>query len=888
VTRWHALPPTAALESLSTTERGLDHEEAARRREEHGPNRLARIQAVSAWSVLVDQFRSIVVLLLVAAMVVALALGDVVEAVAIAGVLAINAAIGFVVELRARRAMDALLLYEAPTARVRRGDGVESVGADELVPGDVVELEEGDAVPADGRLLEVSGLRVNEAPLTGESLPVDKEVGALAEEDVPVGDRRPMVYSGTTVVAGRGTLLITGTGERTELGRIGALLAEVESGKTPLEERLDQLGRRLVWLTLAVAAVVVGVGIARGREISLMVETGIALAIAAVPEGLPAVATIALAVGLRRMARRNALVRRLAAVEALGATTVVCTDKTGTLTAGQMTAARVATVDRDLDVSGEGFAREGSFRQAGEDVEPNEHGWLRRLLAAAALTNRSSFPESGGDPLGDPTDAALLVLALKGGVDPERLLADAPRTDEMPFSTSERLSASMHASPDDHGTRRVYAKGAPGAILDRCSRWAGSDGDRPLDDEARAAVRDRNMRMAEAGLRVIALADGEGTKPEGLTFLGLAGIVDPPAAGVQETVHTLRTAGVRTVVITGDQRATAVAIARQLGTTGAQDGALDGREVSALSDAELVEASGRVGVFSRVSPEDKVRIVEALQERGEIVAMIGDGVNDAAALKKAAVGVAMGGRGTDVAKQAAAIVLTDDRFRTIEAAVEEGRVIFDNIRKFVFYLFSCNLAEVAVLLGASLVGAPLPLLPLQILWLNLVTDTFPALALALEPGDPGVMSRPPRDPEQSILSRRFTGSLAFYSLLITAVTLVAFSWALRTGGSERATTIAFMTLALAQLFHLGNARSPQPVIRPARALANPWAVGAVPLVLLLQFAAVYWPPLQRVLHTVPLGSEEWLVVVGLGALPAIVGQTIRFVRERRRGGISDT
>ena len=890
-TPWHTLTPDDALESLSTTEAGLDRDEVERRRERFGPNRLARAQSVRAWTILLDQFRSVVVLLLVVAAGVALAMGDVIEAVAIAAVLAINTAVGFVIELRARRTMDALLRYEAPSARVRRDGGVESVEAAVLVPGDVVDLEEGDAVPADGRLISVSGLRVSEAALTGESLPVEKGVTALSDESTPLADRRSMVYSGTTVVVGRGSAVVTDTGDRSEIGRIGALIADVEAGKTPLEERLDHLGRRLVWLTLGVALVVVVVGILRGAATRLMIETGIALAIAAVPEGLPVVATIALAVGLRRMARRNALVRRLAAVEALGATTVICTDKTGTLTAGQMTVSRVATVDQDLTVTGDGYTREGSFLDGDREVDPGSLGWLFASMEAAALTNRARFPADGGAPVGDPTDAALLVMAHKGGVDMEGLHLGAPRVGELPFDTDLRLSASVHAPSEaegDAGEQRIYVKGAPSSVLERSVSWWAHDGPEPVDADVRARLEERNAEMAEAGLRVIALAKGVGSKPEDLTFLGLAGIVDPPAAGVEEAVRTLRASGIRTVIITGDQGATAAAIAAQLGTIGEGEGALEGREIAALGDAELKSASGNVGVYSRVSPADKVRIVEALQERGEIVAMIGDGVNDAAALKRADVGVAMGGRGTDVAKQAAAIVLTDDRFSTIGVAVEEGRVIFDNIRKFVFYLFSCNLAEVAVLLGASLVGAPMPLLPLQILWLNLVTDTFPALALALEPPDSGVMSRPPRDPEQSILSGPLVRALALYSGMITAVTLVAFAWALRVDDPARATTVAFMTLALAQLFHLGNARSREPVITPSRAFANPWAVAAVPLVLALQAAAVYWTPLSTLLKTTPLTGEDWLVVGSLAVLPAIVGQLVRFVRERRAGGISDS
>lgn len=820
------------------------------------------------------------VLLLVVAALVSLAIGEAVEAAAIAAVLVVNAAVGFVVELRARRTMDALLAFEAPTAKVRRPDGVESIGAEELVPGDVVEMEEGDSVPADGRLLSTSGLRVDEAPLTGESATVDKSAGPVAE-DAPLAERASMVYSGTTVVAGRGVALVTATGSATEVGRIGVLLAETRAGSTPLEEKLDRLGHRLVALTLVVAAVTAVTGILRGAPVGLMIETGIALAIAAVPEGLPAVATVALAVGLRRMARRNALVRRLASVEALGSTTVVCTDKTGTLTAGRMTVARVHVAGRSLEVTGRGYSAKGTFLEGQTELDPSSTPWLSDLLETGALTNRAALSEDETEVMGDPTDAAILVLARKGGVDVDALRQRLPQVDEVPFDTGRRLSASIH---EHDGHRMAHVKGAPEAILERSRRWVAEGETLELDTAARSRLETKNQEMADAGLRVIALARGEETDTlEDLTILGLVGIKDPPADGVEETIATLRAAGVDTVVVTGDQKSTAEAIAKELGAQGDRPESLNGSDISSLSDTELAEMCHRVGVYSRVTPRDKVRIVSALQSRGEVVAMIGDGVNDAAALKRADVGVAMGGRGTDVAKEAAAIVLSDDRFRTIGAAVQEGRVIFDNIRKFVFYLFSCNLAEVATILGASLVGAPVPLLPLQILWLNLVTDTFPALALALEPAEPEVMERRPRDPDASMLSSGFLRSMAFFAILITLSTLAAFWWGLSTGDDQRAITLAFMTLALAQLFHLGNARSRDAVLAPSRIFANPWAVASVPLVVVLQLAAVYWQPLARLLGTTRLGLLEWGVVVALSLVPAVLGQGLRYARRRRMG-----
>jgi len=877
---WHTLDAEAVLRSLESTPAGLTDDEARRRLERVGPNRVQPPETVSALSILGGQFRSLVVLLLVVAALVALLLGDRLEAVAIAAVLAVNALIGFAVELRARRAMEALLRYEVGTARVLRGGHLHRLTADGIVPGDVIELEEGDGVPADARILEAVELRANEASLTGESLPVHKTADAMVDADTVLAERAPMLYSGTAILVGRAKAVVVSTGERTEIGRIGALVARLEAPKTPLEVRLDELGERLVWLTLGVAALVTGLGALQGSPLGLMIETGVALAIAAVPEGLPAVATIALAVGLRRMARRNAIVRRLAAVEALGATTVVCTDKTGTLTAGEMTATHVAGSGREVAVTGSGYAAVGSFEMpGGARVHPSD-AWLRRLLVAAALTSRAR-PEGHGEAVvGDPTDVALTVMALKGGLDARDLLPDLPLERDVPFSSARRASASIHREGRE---LRAFMKGAPATILARCTRWAVGADDRPLDEATRTAIQESNERLAARGLRVIALASGATDRLEDLTLLGLVGIFDPPAEGVRDTIDALSAAGIRTVIITGDQRATAETVARELGALAPGRRSVDGRELRSLTDEQILEGATPVGVFSRVSPEQKLRIVSALQSSGEIVAVLGDGVNDAAALKKADIGVAMGRRGTDVARQTADIVLSDDRFMTIGAAVREGRVIFENIRKFVFYLFSCNLAEVLVLLVSGLAGLPLPLLPLQILWLNLVTDTFPALALALEPAEPGIMRRPPRDPDQTILSPRFLRAISGYAGLITLSTLGAYAWSLRSDDTTRAITIGFMTLALAQLFHLGNARSRGPVLAWRGAIANPWALGAVPLVVALQIAAVYWPPLSGVLHTVPLAASDWLLVLSFAAVPAIVGQVAELVQARHSG-----
>ncbi len=883
---WHALTSGKALEALGVDRDGLTPAAAAERLSVDGPNRLAAAPAQPLWRILWAQLDSVVVILLLVAAGVAAWVGGLLEAGAIGAVLLLNTGLGFFVELRARRAMEALLDYQVHTARVVRGGDAVTIPADQLVVGDVIELEAGESVPADARLLETTELRTAEAALTGESVPVSKSASPVSD-DTSLAERASMVYAGTTVVAGRARALVVATAHATELGRVGALLASVEQGDTPLERRLDVLGRRLVVITLGVAAIVVGVGVLRGAPLGQMVEAGIALAIAAVPEGLPAVVTVALAVGLKRMAGRRALVRRLGAVEALGSTTLVCTDKTGTLTAGEMTVTQVVTADQDFEVTGVGYLAPGEVRARGGEATAATGLALKTLLRAAALTPRALVDADGGVQ-GDPTDAALLVLARKGGEDPDRVLDGCPVEGEVPFSSETRWSASFHTESDK---RVAYVKGDPARILDLSARVARGEDGAPLDDALRARLRERNEALAGEGLRVIGLAVGslepdQDDIPETLTFLGLVAMIDPPAEGVGSTLSTLKDAGIRTVMITGDQAATAGALARSLDLAKAESPALDGLAITRLSDGDLAERVRDTTVFSRVSPDDKLRIVTAFQAGGEIVAMLGDGVNDAAALKKADVGVAMGTRGSDVARETADVVLQDDQFATVAIAVEEGRIIYDNIRKFVYYLFSCNLAEVMVLLGGGLAGLPLPLLPLQILWLNLVTDTFPALALAMEPGEPDVMRRSPRAPDAPILSRHFLGSVAFFAVLITLSTLSAHLYGLATGPQDRAVTLSFMTLALAQLFHLGNARSRGPVLRPRRITSNRWALGAVVIVLALQLAAVTWPPLMLVLGTTALTPLDWAVAVGLALIPAMIGQALEVMQVRRQGRVT--
>jgi Ca2+-transporting ATPase len=878
---WHTLAPKATLDRIESSADGLTGEEAQARFERYGPNRGERQEAASVFGILLDQVRSVVVALLGAATLVAWLMGEAVEAIAILAVLVLNTLIGFVVELRARRAMEALLGLEVGEATVIRDGQVIEVDASTLVPGDIIILETGGSVPADARLLEANELRANEAPLTGESSPADKIVDAQLEPDTPVADRDNMVYKATAIVNGDARAVVVATGKDTEVGRIGQLTSGLTDEKTPLEVRLDALGRRLVWVTLAIAAVVIGIGLLRGFEVLAMVEAGVALAIAAVPEGLPAVATITLGLGLRRMAKRNALIRRLPAVEALGSATTICTDKTGTLTAGLMAVTRLRLFETEVSISGTGYAPEGTFGIDGREIEASSNEPLMTALRIGVLTNRSRVThddEEGWSVRGDPTEAALIVAGRKAGLERDTLIESFVETNAVPFSSERRYMATTHETPD--GTR-TFVKGDPARLLGRCTLAMTDSGVVELGNDERDRLETANDELARNGLRVLALAFTESSDAEAdLTFVALAGMMDPPVAGVEKTIAQFQEAGIRIVMITGDQRPTAEAIALELGIMDKHHGTLDGRDLTAMDDATLTEQAGRTAVFCRVSPFDKLRIVTALQERGEIVAMLGDGVNDAAALKKAAIGVAMGGRGTDVAREAADVVLTDDRFQTIGAAIEEGRVIFDNIRKFVFYLFSCNLAEVLVLMLALLAGLPLPLLPLQILWLNLVTDTFPAFALALEPAEPGVMQRPPRDPDGAFLSRGFMIRVATHAGVITIAALGAFIAGLSIE-PDHAVTMCFLTLAFAQILHLGNARSRDPVLSPGRALANRWAIGAVILSGGLQVIAVTFAPLRELLRVEVLPPRDWLIVIGLSLTPAIAGQVGKLFRARR-------
>jgi P-type Ca2+ transporter type 2C len=892
---WHTLSVEEVARRLhADPARGLTEAEAANRRRRFGPNALAKTEGRSALSIFLAQFRSLIVALLLAATLAAFFVGDHIEAVAILVVVVLNAAVGFTTEWRAERALSALQKQAAPTAQVVRDGREQQIAASDLVPGDVVLVVAGSRVPADCRVVESVQLQVEEAALTGESVPVMKDVEPVADERAPLGDRRDMAYLGTAVAGGRGRLLVTATGMNTEVGRIGTLIEKAGGGDTPLEKKLTQLGHMLIILVFGLCTVIVFTGWLRGHGMFEMIKVGISLAIAAVPEGLTAVTTMTLAIGMQRMARMKALVRRLPAVETLGSTTVICTDKTGTLTRNEMTVQALQLGDRLINVTGAGYAPTGEFREAERKIDARADRHLSLALRAGALCSDAAVETKEGASAikGDPTEGALVVAATKAGMSKPDLERESPRIGEVPFSSESKRMTTVHKTGD--GRVVAYVKGAPATLADSSDRIFAADGEQPMTPELRRKILDDNKKLAKQALRVLALAYKELPEShsdkglsDGLIFIGLVGMIDPLREEAKAAIETCRQAGIRTVMMTGDQETTAAEIGRQLGLDRDPQGrtlrTAHGRELAGLDEAGRQKIASEVGVFARVSPEDKLRLVEALQARQEIVAMTGDGVNDAPALKQADIGIAMGIKGTEVAKEASAMVILDDNFATIVKAVEQGRIIYANVLRFVHYLFSCNFAEVLVVFIALVAAWPLPLAALQILWLNLLTDVFPALALALEAASPDVMKRPPRDPKESMMSPRFVWLIAWQGMLLAGATLAAFVVGMRWYGIEgdgllRATTLSFMTLALAQVFHAFNARSRDRSLFSPQLFTNAWFWAALAVCVILQLAAVYTPFLRTVLEIAPLDAADWSVVLICSLVPLFVVELVKLIQ----------
>ncbi len=883
---WHAMDAAEVAEAVGSSGAGLTDEEADVRLARDGPNELVGKRGVSRMEILLKQFKDPLVFILLIAAAVSASVGivedstdEMINTAVILMIVALNAVLGYTQEYKAERTLEALQELASPKVMVIRGGREKEVPSKELVVGDVMVLSTGDRVSADGRLIETANMETNEASLTGESLPVKKDHRATLDSETELGDRSNMVYSGSAVSRGRGKALVVATGSSTELGRITKLATE-EGEPTPLQRKLAVLSRQLGLMVIAIAAAIMAIGLAAGVDLLTMFLTAISLAVAAIPEGLPAVVTVSLAIGLQRMARRNALIRRLPAVEALGSATVICSDKTGTLTVGVMNIREVVVAGGTVEVTGEGYQPEGALIRDGEELDARDPE-IGELLRAGVLCNDASLVKEGQwKVLGDGTEGTLLVLARKAGLDPEELRERYPRTGEDPFDSERKRMTTVHVID---GEVRSYTKGAAESVLPSvlplCTHILVDGRRTEMDDAMRESFLAKDREMASRALRVLALSYGQG-KEEDLTFLGLVGMLDAPRKEAAEAVARCHTAGIRVMMITGDHQLTAEAIAEEMGIR-SPGGSLSGKDLSSLSDSELSQRLKEVSVFARVAPEQKVRIVEALQSRGEIVAMTGDGVNDAPALKKADIGVAMGITGTDVAKESSDLVLADDNFASIVAAVEEGRGIYGNIRKFVSFLLSCNAGEIVLMLVATVLFAEtglLPfLLPIQILWINLVTDGLPAIALGLEPAPSDVMNRCPRPPDEPPVTRTMAARIGVIGASMGMAAILTFA-ALRDMGSgvDEARTAAFCAIVLSQLLFVFSARDPSmPLWRLRRYDRLLWAVIAS---LLLQLAVVYLPVVNDVFHTVPL-AEEWLVIVPLSLLPLMINELWKYMQQ---------
>jgi Ca2+-transporting ATPase len=896
--RWFQMTAEEVLRALDTTPSGLSPAEAAARLQRYGPNTLREERRIQPWQIFAAQFKNFLIVLLIAATALSLLLGHTLDATVIFSIVIVSALLGFYQEFRAERAMQALKAMASPTASVVRAGTPIEVPSSDVVPGDVLLLRAGDRVPADARLLEAVNLKADEASLTGESTAVEKDAAAQVAVDAGIGDRRNMVFAGTALTYGRGQAVVTATGMQTEFGRIAKMLQEVEEEPSPLAVKMDYIGKRLGSACLAVSAAVVILGIVRGNPPLEMLIWGVSLAIAAVPEALAAVVTGALAIGVQRAARRRAIIRRLPAVETLGCTTVICSDKTGTLTRNEMTVRRVFVSGQLLEVTGVGYDPAGDFRADGVAVRVAEDPTAERLLLAAALCNDTYFVADNGvrRVSGDPTEAALIVLAEKAGLAAADVRKAWPRVAEIPFESERKRMTTVHT--DREGAVVAFVKGAPDLLVDRCARWERAGRIERLTAEARARILEMNDRMATDALRVLGIAyrrldavpgaPSPETLETDLTFLGLVGMIDPPRDEARQAIRACREAGIRTVMITGDHKLTAAAVARELELVSADgrdgDGShrvLEGRELDQLSAADLANMVNDVAVYARVSPEHKMKIVSAWKSHGHVVAMTGDGVNDAPALKRADIGVAMGITGTDVTKEACDMVLADDNFATIAAAVEEGRVIYDNIKKYLTFLLSANVAEILLLGMAGFIGWPLPLVALQILWVNLTTDGLPALALGVEPPEPDLMRRAPRKAGEAVFSRSVLTVLAALSLIIVAGTGPMFYIYWQTEGIDKAQSMTFVTLILFELFFAHACRSLRFTVLQLGLFGNRWLWLATLSSALLMLAVVYIPAWAEAFHVVPLTGRDWAVALSVSFTGFVLVEAGKWVMGRR-------
>ncbi|WP_368504018.1 calcium-translocating P-type ATPase, SERCA-type [Alkalihalophilus sp. As8PL] len=872
-------------------ETGLSEKEVQKRLRVYGANKLDDGKKTPAFFVFLNQFKDFMVLVLLAATLISGLLGEYIDAVTIMFIILLNGILGFVQERKAEKSLDALKELSSPQMMVNRNGVWQKVLSTHVVPGDVVKLSSGDRIGADIRLTSANGLRVEESSLTGESVPVQKHASPLDTKDATLGDQENMAFMGTMVTQGNAVGVVVSTGMKTEMGKIAHLLQSTETLVTPLQHKLEQLGKILIAVALLLTALVVVIGVWQGHDVYTMFLSGVSLAVAAIPEGLPAIVTVALALGVQRMIKRKAIVRKLPAVETLGCASVICSDKTGTLTQNKMTVTKLWSGGKSWSVSGLGYEPSGSFHLNGVEVSPARERALQQLLSYGALCNNATLMERSIKQGmlrkerrefvldGDPTEGALVVAAMKAGYSTNGLKEQYTRLLEFPFDSARKMMSVI--VKDKQGRSFIITKGAPDVILSQCTTIAYNNQTEAFTSQRKDEVEKVIATLSSQALRTIAVAyrplkaneicQQSFEAERQLTFLGLEGMIDPPRPEVKDSIRECRQAGIKTIMITGDHRLTASAIAGQLGILREGGQVLEGKTLKQMSVADLEGCVDDVDVYARVSPEDKLKIVKALQARGHIVAMTGDGVNDAPAIKAANIGIAMGITGTDVAKEASSLILSDDNFATIKSAIKEGRNIYENIRKFIRYMMASNVGEILVMLFAMILGMPLPLVAIQILWINLVTDGLPAMALGMDQAEGDVMKRAPRNPKEGVFARGLTWKIISRGFMIGIVTLAAFWLTLQAHPDEliRAQTVAFVTLVMAQLIHVFDCRSEYSVYH-RNPFENRYLVGAVLISILLMIAVVYYPPLQPVFHTVALDIREWLLVLGMASIPTVV------------------
>lgn len=866
-------------------DKGLSLDQVKQKQQEFGPNQLTEHKGPSALTIFIDQFRDFIIWVLVGAAVVSGLLKEWVDAIAIIAIVIINAILGFIQEYRAEKSLAALKKLSSPSSKTIRGGTHKNIPSNELVPGDIIELEAGDNVPADSRIAWItSNFSVAEASLTGESSPVPKTSIILPEEEIPLAERANMVYAGTSVVSGRAKAIVTSIGMGTELGKIAGMIQEIEKETTPLQKKLEEFGKWIVYLCFILVAVVFLLEWLRGGKILDIFLTAVSLAVAAIPEGLPAVVTIALALGVQRMVARHAIIRKLPAVEALGCATVICSDKTGTLTKNEMTVQAICADGKIFKVTGIGYAPQGTFMLDDKQIQPADFPGLVKALNIGVLCNGAKLVEDKGTYkiVGDPTEGSLLTAAAKASIIKSEKEKEFEFIDEIPFDSNRKKMSIIRKKGD---TILAYAKGAPDVILSDCTG---------LSEEEKIRILKVNNDLTDSAMRVLAVAYKEmnnikksdisaDTAETDLTFAGLMAMIDPPRMEVKKAVEECKTAGIKTVMITGDHRNTAVAIGRELGIFETDSLSITGDELDKMSDEQLQDKIENIPVFARVAPEHKLRIVRAWRSRSQIVAMTGDGVNDAPAVKEADIGVAMGITGTDVTKEVSDMIVTDDNFASIVNAVEEGRGIYDNIRKFIHYLLSCNAGEIFVMFISSLIGMPVPLLPIHILWVNLVTDGLPALALGVDPIAKDIMDRPPRPVRESVITKQTAYTMLLQGSFIAVCTLLAFSFVyyIEKEGLESARSAAFIVLACSQLFHSFNCRNLKISLFKIGVFTNSSLILAALFSFLLQMMVIYTPFFQKIFKTVPLGMFDWVLVITISSFPLWAMEIVKYIRSSK-------